>query len=946
MVINNHWTTIFQKFVTMMAVVVMLLVVSLLTNQAGSHVDAADELGWMQSGLAASLGEEVDQADVNTGPHDCYQTTLRVQRYTQGFNNNWLPREDRVMQVCALQTPLGFVADTVEGTYIQFTGTTYAQKLVGASGLRAYPVPGQRTVVTRDGTSTSYASRRTRIHYNIAAVGESVIESGERVFRVNSFPDPFRDADGNTLEVDNYTFSRNGEWMVANVRGVIMRIHVKTKAMQTIGKGGVGSTSFQFAISNDGQYVYSRASFGLSVPSQHLYDLRGCQPSQEYEYSYPHAIAPGCTRRDIGQVLRQQVSGFFGLSGMRFNHDGYTLTGYMSYTKPGEDRPTGLRRIKITPEGYVEPSLQYLALGDSFASGEGDTEGGMWYEPGTDTSQNKCHLSRRSYPYLIATQLGWHGGINQSPAPESPFHSIACSGARSTNIFNGTGFDPTLTIPTRDNQYSEVPEVNGLGDWMPGYIAQIEFMKKYNPEVTTISAIGNNIGFTDKLIRCLEPDTCYNTYEDRKEIALEIQSKFEVLTAMYQQLKEAAGTEGKIYVLGYPRLADPNGNCAVNVRLNQHELKFANELVHYLNAVIESAAEYAGVMYVDVESALRGKELCAGPSSELAVNGLTAGNDQFEVVGNESYHPNHRGHELYVQRVLGQTESFTRPMPTHNYAISPPLTTDDQFSDFFADVPKANRPLNKLNYDNDTENNVVYREQWLEWTLQGIKNHTAPHKKYSVFINSTPTYLGDFVADGNGDLVIAAKVPGSLTPGFHTLHAYGENLAGESVDIYRTIYVAASEDDYDGDGISNSDDACIIAEPSRQDRDKDGIDDACDGYIGLPSIALSIGQPDTLPEVRGGDSLLTTASVPLRSLLAASPSTTVVMQKSKKITSAEARSVDSQPTHTRREIVVEERHWWGRAWPAIIPVMLIILVAVVLIGKFYKITHKVHNKVK
>jgi hypothetical protein len=98
--------------------------------------------------------------------------------------------------------------------------------------------------------------------------------------------------------------------------------------------------------------------------------------------------------------------------------------------------------------------------------------------------------------------------------------------------------------------------------------------------------------------------------------------------------------------------------------------------------------------------------------------------------------------------------------------------------------------------------------------------------------------LGSSTTDVSGNISATINVPDNVPTGYHTLHVYGTNIAGEPVDIYKTVYVAANESDYDGDGVNNVTDACLIIEPSGQDIDQDGIDDSCDGDIGEPPVIV------------------------------------------------------------------------------------------------------------
>ncbi len=787
---------------------------------------------------------------------NCSYTTLKTQNYLW-VTNKWIKAKDKTIYGCAMQTPLGIVLRASIGVYVQFAGTEHAQLLINTSNRRlsVTPVPGQRTlIVGGDINWVTNMPYKTYFFYNIVGAGESVIHGNERKFQVRSYPKEFLDESGNTLPISEITTSRNGEWMTAVVKNVIMRIHIPSKSMQTFAKANMGSGSgYDMAISNDGRYVAARNIQNLQGGSSYVYDMIACRPNQSYILTVN--TAPGCEERDLTPLLRSSIIGFNFISSLRFSFDNQELTAIARHQKTTAPNSTsGQKYIAIHNSGYQRPSLEYMALGDSFSSGEGDTQGNAWYEPGTDTDNNKCHISRRSYPYLLAEQIGLHLGPNRTPLLNDKFHSLACSGAiiedmtQTNNDYSGQVRDE---IRKRDRDTEDI-----LVNFKPGYLAQLEFVQRYQPSVITLSVVGNDIGFKDKLMRCFEPDTCYSTYEDRVEVAKEIENKFDDLNLMYQKIKNASPLT-KLYVIGYPQIISTTGSCGFNVRLNEKERVFARELVTYLNAVVKAAAEYSGASYVDVEGSFSGSELCSGAEDKsLAVNGITAGNDIFGVIGNESYHPNPLGHSLLAAKVRVRTSGLTQAMPLPNTNTTAPTYTAQRFAKLL-DAPKSNRSINQLNYDDDSGNNVLYRQRWWQTTISSAKNALKPRTMYSVWLNSTPVKLGDFQSDDNGDLFINALIPQDAESGFHSLHIYGKNAVDANIDIYRTVYVAVSENDLDGDGVINEQDSCDAFENSGIDTDQDGVDDACDSFMGEPPVLDGDSEnpkpPENNPETEAGD---------------------------------------------------------------------------------------------
>ncbi|RYZ26686.1 MAG: hypothetical protein EOP01_08690, partial [Propionibacteriaceae bacterium] len=105
----------------------------------------------------------------------------------------------------------------------------------------------------------------------------------------------------------------------------------------------------------------------------------------------------------------------------------------------------------------------YVALGDSFSSGEG--AGG--YDPATDTANDRCHRSGSAYPELVAA----------AESSRRPLTFAACSGAL------------TYDLSHPNHLYASEP-------------AQDEALGKGNRKVS-LTIGGNDLGFADVLGACL-----------------------------------------------------------------------------------------------------------------------------------------------------------------------------------------------------------------------------------------------------------------------------------------------------------------------------------------------------------------------------------------------------------------------------------------------------------
>ncbi|MBI3494995.1 SGNH/GDSL hydrolase family protein, partial [Candidatus Saccharibacteria bacterium] len=430
-----------------------------------------------------------------------------------------------------------------------------------------------------------------------------------------------------------------------------------------------------------------------------------------------------------------------------------------------------------------------------------------------------CHLSQRSYPYLISSVLNY-----------GQYESVACSGAVMEDVWNNSKEYRKENSQSK-GLFEDIYDEQIYMSFLPGHRAQNEFNKQHGPNIITLSIGGNNIGFGDIVLRCMDTDTCYDNYEDRLMLADLINKQFGPLTNTYNEVKASTDPRSKIYIIGYPQLADTEGTCDMNVHLNKDERVFAKQLIGHLNSVIKKAAEYSGVFYVDVEDAFAGHKMCEARNSwEVAVNGLTAGNDQVDLpfvhgpIGNESFHPNALGHDLLKIKILEKTNNFTAQMPTPNPNAK---ATELDNNTPLLQAPKSNKTIRNLKYLTGTDGGVIRAGTFWAYKATGLDEVFAVGAEIKAWLHSEPLSLGTYSLGYDGSVGIGASIPATVAPGFHTLHLYGKNSSGEDIDVFKTVYV---------EGLA----LCS----SGQDNDKDKLDDACDGFIDQPPTVVA---PPTQP---------------------------------------------------------------------------------------------------
>ena len=402
-------------------------------------------------------------------------------------------------------------------------------------------------------------------------------------------------------------------------------------------------------------------------------------------------------------------------------------------------------------------SCSYVALGDSFSSGEGAPDGtqtgqtsfrdsniydNAWLNPPDYT----CDRSTLSYPYLLSTK---------DPSVRLSLLA-ACSGAWTTDV------DPALqplgrSFKTLDGE---------------GY--QLDAPQVADADIVSLSSGGNDLGFGPVLGFCVTATDCENYFslkgaiEGKDLLDVDISDLYAQLVSLYEDT-ETAAPQAQIYVMDYPYLFDTDkSNTCDGIQSDEaawftaKEDDLDNVIGDAVNAADSASATGGRVHYVDVRNAFdppggTDHRLCS--PSENAVNGL----DLSDV--DLSFHPNAYGYRLeepYLQNAI------LNP-PSDPYHTS--ITSLGSF-----------QPLLKT-----TSNKTAAVEGALYTVIATGFKLLSP---VTISIFSNPITLGVVSADANGDVSSTVTIP-DLSEGFHTLVLQGIGPDGSPITEYQSIDVSS-----------------------------------------------------------------------------------------------------------------------------------------------------------
>ncbi|MFZ1301549.1 MAG: SGNH/GDSL hydrolase family protein [Candidatus Microsaccharimonas sp.] len=266
--------------------------------------------------------------------------------------------------------------------------------------------------------------------------------------------------------------------------------------------------------------------------------------------------------------------------------------------------------------GYVDDRLEYVAMGDSFSSGEGVEP--FLYGTATDTV-NECHRSQDAYPMLLEEDEDLNLDMTAF---------VACSSATTQNVLYGG---------------------TGTGSWDSP--AQISALSE-STDIVTITVGGNDVGFRDYVIGCFA--TCgpvtnpvvYGAIID----SINAPAFESNLITTYEEILEQA-ENAEVYVISYPYLTGLlAGSC------DGFDFTGARTVQETLNTVIYNAVsavddEHLHFVNSNYEtSPFEGRELCSLSGSYFNAFPLFGPNWEY------AFHPDQNGQEAFKIITKGEIE--------------------------------------------------------------------------------------------------------------------------------------------------------------------------------------------------------------------------------------------------------------------------------------------------
>lgn len=348
------------------------------------------------------------------------------------------------------------------------------------------------------------------------------------------------------------------------------------------------------------------------------------------------------------------------------------------------------------PGGYaagsstVTPVKRYVALGDSYSSGEGalDTNGNPGFNPATNitggSNPNQCHRSTHAYPELVR---------NDPRVGAQSFTFAACSGAKLPDFV--ASLPRAAATGKQGGQWGEKAQLDRIA---PAGSADSSV------SLVTFTISGNDFGFSEILSECVggaghaaSTQSCSAAISKYKTIGTKILNGAAVhmddngdgnytlcsgactassdvhipsFRTLLTQIHNRA-PNARIIVVGYPHLFPEKlaSNCTVGgnglgfhysiTPTNDSAIGGGQEYVDNLirGIAAQAAAQGLDVRFADPRAGFIGHDVCqthdghGQPQTHAWINGLLF--NGLTEPSTYSFHPNAAGQKTYAQLVAG-----------------------------------------------------------------------------------------------------------------------------------------------------------------------------------------------------------------------------------------------------------------------------------------------------
>jgi hypothetical protein len=600
-----------------------------------------------------------------------------------------------------------------------------------------------------------------------------------------------------------FAISENGDWIVAELRGAGLAL-VNTDTFSgrqiTTSEYGYGygmDPSIELAVSNDGTSV---AHMGLNAGFSIISIDDGCGQVITGNPSKLSATRECASR---GLPTGSLFPNFNYARQPRFYGSGAELEVIvLNWNQP-------MRKVTFLAHGAESvPKLRLLTLGDSFTSGEGETDEGF-YLNGTNDGYDTCHLSRRSYPPLVGAMLG----MNVTDA-----RSVACAGARVGDLFGVSGSywgqggrlgESGKKLSVADKMLAQR---QALDSFQPGWALQADFIERYRPEKLLLGVGGNDAGLMGKLAVCAAPGTCeWAEPAGIRATTGEIHRLKSALGRLYAMITQRF-PETEVFVVGYPNIMDLDGPCdpLTGILFDQKERMFIKSSMSVLNRTIQEAAVDAGLAFVDVQDSLSRRNIC-GMIDQSAMNALRLGDDSaviaslpmLKIIGSETFHPTPAGHTLIAQRILNQYPDLDGGLGCQGQPLPCAAANDTELPIEW--ITSAQPGEQQSYYEDFASKAGDINGDSREFEVSMPRGSFEPGSSIRIEIRSEDIELTTLLVDADGALTATLSVPEVVVDGFHTLHLLGVSTEGQPIDVYQFVTVGNATDASSGEAKGGKD---------------------------------------------------------------------------------------------------------------------------------------------